>query len=606
MIRPLRSLNLPLRTSPTKSCLYSIVLILTILCGCRTVSSAPTTSRGLQALQNSTDPTLSVDVLDMSIPIGDSFPVAIRIQNAPPLQNLNLQIIGTGITPSVYNATVATDASGSGEFRLSGRAVKPKLNALDVIGYLEDGSVLTGSAYVDFEPDSAGTLTAQAAQAVGEPTTIEEYLDSLPVVTDQSELEEIQADAPPAVVLDNVVYHTEDGTALEPLDAVVLNSPKQIVDTQPSAGQEPVLQAAACPLTETTEVRLKTSADNGNVLDIPVGLNVAIINDRGAATITRSLDGGIVRWPFNCSSFLRFEVQAQPANRVVDGGIKMTTGGGGIVIWAKTVDPATGNLTADNIRGTTISIAQGVSAFSQKSQRVFFKVHQAWNWERKIPKRGSVFNYVVEVYYPYGGSGGLSNIGVINYPDSFTFYDVGIFHEYGHQAYYLRMLGPSEFNNQRNRTPICQGSLTWVLWKSAEGCVGILEGWAVFFENVASDRFNTNPGRSVEINRYDPDPGDGYTNIGTPGNVAGFLWDITDDHGSNPDLNDFDNDIIVNTNQSIESRFEQTGNYFYNLPVITNFGVVWDRNIAPKLRGIPGRCDAYEDTAFKNRMLLKC
>lgn len=285
----------------------------------------------------------------------------------------------------------------------------------------------------------------------------------------------------------------------------------------------------------------------------------------------------------------------------------MTTSGGRVIIWTATLDPATGNLTADNIRGRNVSIAIGANAFSQKSQRLFWRVHQAWNWERTIPKRGSLFNYVVEIFYPYGGAGGLSNIGVISYPDAFTFSDVGIFHEYGHQAYYLRMLGPDQFNSQRNGIVGCLPALGWVLWSNGEGCAGMLEGWAVFFENVASDRFNTNPGRSVEINRYDPDPNDPFATVGAVGNVAGFLWDISDDHGigSNLDLEDFDNDLIVNTNQSIESRFEQTGNYFYNLPVNTNFGVVWSRNIAPRLRGT-GMCDAHERTAFRNRMLLKC
>ena len=304
-----RILSHPSCLSLTQSRLYALALIFAFLCGCRAVSSEPTTSRGFQALQNTTEPTLSVDVLDMSIPVGDSFTVAVRIQNAPPLQNVNLQIIGTGITPSVYSATVATDSLGSAELRLSGRAAKPKLNALDVIGSFEDGNILTGSAYVNFEPDSEATLTAQAAQVVGEPITIEEYLDSLPVVTNQSELEEIQADAPPAVVLDNVVYRTAAGKALPPLDAVMFNSPRQVIDTQPSSGQAQTLQAAACSPKQTVYVYLKTSADNGNIVDIPVGLNVAIIDDRGVATITTSRDNGLVRWPFQCeTSFLRFEV----------------------------------------------------------------------------------------------------------------------------------------------------------------------------------------------------------------------------------------------------------------------------------------------------------
>lgn len=186
---------------------------------------------------------------------------------------------------------------------------------------------------------------------------------------------------------------------------------------------------------------------------IPTGLNVAIFNDRGSVTVVKSKEGGIVEWAFTCSNFLRFEVQAQPANPPFDGGIKMTTGSGRIVIWAKTLDPSTGNLTADNIRGRRISIAEGANSFGLKSQRLFFRVHQIWNWERKIPKRGSRFNYVVEVYFPYGGSGGLSNIGVINYTDGFAYSDPGIFHEFGHQAYYLRMLGRSDFNSLRNRTP---------------------------------------------------------------------------------------------------------------------------------------------------------
>ena len=580
-------------------------LTLAVLCGCRTVDSITDIPKSSQAVQASDAPVLSVDVLDPSIPMGESFPVAIKIQNALPSQKVNLEIIGTGVSPSVVTATVATDALGAVEFRLNGKATAPKLNSLDVIGRFEDGNLLTGSTYIDFEPTNKGILSTQAEQIVGEPTTIEEYLDALPIATNESELEKIQTDAPSAVVLDHVVHYTVDGKVLPPLDAVMLNSPAQVIDTQLSAGQEHTLQAAACPPKKTTSITLKMSV-SGSVVNIPTGLNIAILDDRGVYTIVRSQDGGVVSWPFSCSSFLRFEVQAQPANRIVDGGIKMTTGSGGIVVWAKRLDAATGNLTADNIRGKNVNITAGASAFGQKSQRVFFRARQVWGWERTIPKRGSRFSYVVEIYYPYGGSGGLSNIGVISYPDSFTFYDPGIFHEYGHQAYYLRVLGLSQFNQLRNKTPLCFGSLTWTLWTEGEGCVGMLEGWAVFFENVATDKFNTASGRPIETNRYDPKPSDGPTSIGTPGNVAGYLWDITDDHGSNPDLNDFDNDLVVYTNQSIEKRFERTGNFFYNQPENANFKTIWDANFKPALRAT-GTCKTQEfPTLLKNKMLLGC
>lgn len=248
--------------------LYFVTLVFAVLCGCRSVSSDPTldTSYDLQESQATDAPVLSVEVLDLSIPLGDSFPVAVEIQNAPPQQNVNLEVIGSGVTPSITTATVTTDASGNAELRLSGRAARPKLNSLDVIGYFEDGNMLMGSAYVNFEPADEGALSAQARQAIGEPTTIEEYFNALPVATNQDELEKIQAGEPPAVILDDVVYHTADGTALKPLDAVVFNSPTQITDTQLPTEQKPTLQAAACPPEERTSVRL-TTAVSGSVVN---------------------------------------------------------------------------------------------------------------------------------------------------------------------------------------------------------------------------------------------------------------------------------------------------------------------------------------------------
>lgn len=128
----------------------------------------------------------------------------------------------------------------------------------------------------------------------------------------------------------------------------------------------------------------------------------------------------------------------------------------------------------------------------------------------------------------------------------------------------------------------------------------------MFFENVAADKLNTSSGRSIEVNRYDPGPRDAATSVGAPGNVAGYLWDITDDHGTNPDLNNFDNDPVVYTNQSIETRFERTGNYFYNHAVNVNFKEIWLDNIRPAVRAA-GTCEKHEYTTFvKNRMLLGC
>lgn len=573
-------------------CAFSFSLSWAFL-GCRTTQPFGPELEQAQELHAANDeaPSLTIEALDPSIPLGDAFPIAVKISNAEPNVQWNLEMIGVGITPSTITAAVTTDASGNAELRLTGKSTKPKLNSLDVLGYSENGDALTGSVYVNFEPPQEGELQAQAAGIVGEPTTIDEYFATLPVATSKSELEAIQAEAPPAVIADNVSLSTEDGTSATPIDAVILNSPEEVIETQ----------AVSSCANESTYVYLKTAV-SGSIVNIPVGTNTAV--KIGSTWHIRKVEeSGRISFSLGCSTLLTFQVGALDGSGST--GIFMTTGNGRTISWSKSIRSWSGAFSADSIRGQVIKMSEGADSFSLSTQRLYFRVNQVYNWERKFPKPGQTFDrYRVEVYFPYGGAGGLSNYGVINYPDGFAYYDAGIFHEFGHQVYYLRMLGLSEYNQRRNGTPFCPGSLGWLLWEEGDGCSGLLEGWAVWFENIAAAKLNTYPGRSIETNRWSED--DKASSYGVPGNIAGYLWDTSDHHGSDPDIPNSDGDLVVNTD-SLDARYKRVADRFdrSRFGAITDMREVWGYEIKPDLEAVGGTaCNNHHRTLLKNYMAM--
>jgi hypothetical protein len=546
------------------------------------------------ARAEATPPSLTIEALRDEIPLADSFPIKVSVEDAPPNEQIHVRLYTDGIRLGVDETTLQTNAAGYAEQLLRGSAFQTKLVSLDAIGHMEDGGVFTGTLYVDFEPPLEGSFQAQAADKgdiIGSPITIEDYYKTLPVAKTPQDFYAHQESAP-GVVLDGVRLMGEDGQ-LEPLDAIMFN-----------VGSESVAMPQATDCTRRlTYVNLKTSVD-GQTVNFPVNTRVYISDHTYREQVRLVGNNGRLEFYLGCSTQLHFKVLAW-----TNTGISMHTGEifEKPVMWKKSERASSGSFSADTVRNRNIQMAPSTAnAFSRKSQRLFFRVNQVYNWERNA---STVYNtFPVNIFYPYiFSNGGLAGIGRIMYGDSFALWDAGIFHEFGHEVYYRRMMGASAYNRAHQEVmaglpvsyPACLGALGWTLWRHEGACAGMLEGWAVFFESVATQRLKTIQGSDTEFR-----PSSAPNGYGTPGNVAAYLYDIADDSytfpdGSRPPMDDRDNDPFRVSNQSLERRYERVAGFFSDLNPASNFYTVWMERIRPQTEAT-GRCQEHWAVAQRN------
>jgi len=563
------------------------------LAGCRAVPelSAP---QPLETAQDSGEvPTITVESLDYSIPLGDSFPIVVKIDNAPPSQEISLDLNDYGIIPSLTSATVTADALGHTELRLSGRSTEPELVMLNVRAFLTGGTI-SNVLYVNFEPPPVGELQAQAADLDGEPVTVGEYFADLPVVTGLTGLEDYGADKPDALVVDNVQFPTEDGGLEEPIDLVAFNAGEQVGDG------ESVAQLSSCTRA-WTKVYLKSYID-GSYQPVPASTRVYVSGNgyyadgrtQGATTkqMLATGSGGALEFYAGCDKKVFFQVLAWTHTGIynhirVFGGYKL-------VSWYKDVVAPSGSVTtATSLRGDTIAVSSSGSASNVKlAQRVFYKINKVYDWERKSHTLYSTFP--LSIVYPDGNSvvnTSRAHHGMIYLESGDGDYDPTLFHEFGHEVYYRRMLGGDTYRRHHEiavsgggtHFPWCIGSVGWSIWSSADGCAGMLEGFALWFDSVATRAISGTIDRPFEA---EDRPSVSGSNAGgaVPGRVAQFLWDITDAHaGSSGTVADEDADAVEDTRSSIDGRYAGVARYFYSAQDTTDFNYIIKYRILPNL-----------------------
>ena len=563
-----------------------------MLTGCRAVPDAPETSF-TAAQENSSSPTLTVASLDNSIPLGDSFPVAIDIRNALPNDALELELTDSGVTPSTAKLNVTTDSSGNAQVQLSARATQPVLAALHVLAR-GSGEALMGTLYVNFEkPYVAGPeLSTQASRSIGEPLTIDDYYDTLPVAKNEAEIRAFNEDSSPpsAYILDGVLFKNVDGKLKEPLSAVVLDSGTQSIDGA-AAQTQPSLTAQACTV-RPTFVTLKTMIDGRPAYHIK-GTRVRIDTLSGPVQVRYVGDYGRVDFNFGCNGYnaVDFEVDAWTTTGMYIHTGKDALGRERIFVWKKNVNTGSRELNADTIRGTVVQTVTDIQLYGRDSQRLFWRMNQVYDWERRSHSLYDTFP--LDIYYPYVGVGGLSGVGRTHIPALGALSDPLIFHEFGHEVYYRRMLGGAEYGRLHQDVtlrggpityPPCLDALGWNAWNIEGHCAGMLEGFAVWFEIVATRALGTKIAGDVHP-EYKP------TNIQSsnhmrPGSVAQFLLDITDSHsGSGVLQNDepLSIDPVRQLDPNIRVRYRNTAQFFHHGQIEFGFLTVWDKMFKPRL-----------------------
>lgn len=233
-------------------------------------------------------------------------------------------------------------------------------------------------------------------------------------------------------------------------------------------------------------------------------------------------------------------------------------------------------------------VATSTSNPQYRSLRVFYKINRVYNWERAVPNN-PYSSFPLSVVYPdVALETTRAGYGRMFIDQAFYGTDRTLFHEFGHEVYYRRMLGADTYRYHheqavkygRTALPLCAGSIGWTPWKYTDGCAGMLEGFALWFEGVSTRAgLGTNP--SVAINFEDP-PG---TNGGAavPGHVAQFLWNITDAHANvSTQVQDKDVDEVKNTTASLASRYSGVARYFKDAnPGSSTFTYMYKNRIEP-------------------------
>jgi len=255
--------------------------------------------------------------------------------------------------------------------------------------------------------------------------------------------------------------------------------------------------------------------------------------------------------------------------------------------------------------------AIGDNAEALNMQRLWAKINSVYDWDRSAFSN-MYSSFRADVLYPvftYWGTAVVSRAAIgqmqMVYGDAHA--DPTIFHEFGHLAYYRRMMGESAYNSAHS----CNMSSGCVQFPACGGCIGhtytadigpeaaMIEGWADFFEGIAManvPRAHSKYGNLLNISTILEDPTESYSLPSGPGNelrVAAFLWDIYDVEAMY-DPEDGDGDIHDFGALDVKARYRKVGGYFVNMPLSSELANVWATRIKPTLdvNQRRGFCDA--------------
>jgi hypothetical protein len=162
-----------------------------------------------------------------------------------------------------------------------------------------------------------------------------------------------------------------------------------------------------------------------------------------------------------------------------------------------------------------------------------------------------------------------------------------LFHEFGHEAYYRRMLGEDKYNYyyrestralQTGVFPRCISCTTQQTYRKSSPEAAMIEGWATFFETMTT--------RVIEkVSSFGPEleplwsGADGGSWVS--GRVAATLWDFWDIPNTGV-ASSTDNDLVSPAGNA-QVRYGKVANYFVNKDELSSFKTMWHQRIKPTL-----------------------
>ena len=169
-------------------------------------------------------------------------------------------------------------------------------------------------------------------------------------------------------------------------------------------------------------------------------------------------------------------------------------------------------LNAASLQGKSYYLAdRNTDSARRNSLRVWYKINQVYNWERSAHNLYDTFP--LSTVYPDGNPiifRSRAHFGRMYIEAGDGTNDATLFHEFGHEVYYRRMLGGASYGGYHrdavatNNTsaPACAGYANPFLksyWQTTEGCVAMLEGFAEWFSAVL---YSSSP--STKVYRIKP------------------------------------------------------------------------------------------------------
>jgi hypothetical protein len=567
-----------------------------VISGCRAVESPDSVQTAVQ--NEAPSFSIIVDALDNSIPLGDNFPIVVNLANAEPNSVVDIELDSEGIMPSVKRTSVSADDSGRATLRITGVASRAQLTVLQVKAFNE-GLETSELLLVDFTPpQTTPSLAAQNAdEVVGEPTTYTDYIQTLPTVTSFDEVQAVGSspEAPDVVFAKDVAFPDDSGELIEPIDALIFdtNSAEDNLEVQMDLGTKGGgLSALAC---ESTYITLKSKVAS-TVVNMPASTKVVVSTPSGSSTKWVQA-GGRLNFDFCGSGNLQLSVFATSSHGLYMHTQYVPYGPTPQIIWEHSRSGAT----ADGLRGDVIQMSADTEPFlSRATQRIWYLMNIVRNWE--LSAHDVYDSHSVDLIFPAQIIGSSrAAVGQIwlkggDYDSAPT-----IFHEYGHEVYYRRVIGGPLYEHLHREAvaggaslPACIGELWAELWEVVDGCTAMLEGFALWFESITLRALDAHPTVAPRaLSTFNPETRPSAPmGAAVPGRVAQHLVDLSDVDTGYTDhiLRDGDDDPFVRAMTALDNpqldakrRYAYVAGLFYDGPVNQNFSWYWRYNFMPVL-----------------------
>lgn len=581
---------------------------------------------------------VSIGTPAQDIALNSDFPVQVSITGAEPSSEIAVVFTGVaGIQARDPAVTISADESGRASFQTMA-IVSSRTHSSLIAGVRSGNHSATASLDVVFDTPAI-SFAAQSVGATGDTgrvIDIEQYYASIPTVTDDDYVTAYErslhptrtktsADSatglPSTILVENITYMRQDGTRTEPMSGIEYRLPNTgggvplpgELDGIPPDGFDAARtinpqglgcgqSTATLKFTQIIDYNYNSSGSPttpiiGNMpkgtyfraVDNNAGLPDYIlfegwVGNNGNATITIS----------NCDTSTWFDYSKPDVYFIFEtrNNIGLTASHGTFIRrhWWRTNTYY--NYAAQDLQGMTIQ-AIGDNAEALNMQRLWAKINSVYDWDRSAFSN-MYSSFRADVLYPvftYWGTAVVSRAAIgqmqMVYGDAHA--DPAIFHEFGHLAYYRRMMGESAYNSAHScnmssgcvQFPACGGCINHTLSANIGPEAAMIEGWADFFEGVAMTNVpgaHSKYGEYWDISTVMERPTDFYTLPSGQGNelrVAAFLWDMYDSYAG-------DDENLSHLGDA-KARYRHVGGYFANMPLSSELANVWTTRIKPTL-----------------------